>query len=64
MYSDIAGTKDTLLTGFGFEGMSARERPEFMKRAMTYLGVLNPGGQPGGGGTPGPSATSVPSAVR
>ena len=36
----VVGTTDTILTGFGFEGMSAAQRPEFMKRALKYLGVL------------------------
>ena len=56
----IVGTKDTILTGFGFEGISAAQRPEFMKRSLKYLGVLKdapgggtPGTPPGGGGQPG-----------
>jgi hypothetical protein len=48
----VVGTTDTILTGFGFEGMSAKARPQFMKRALSYLGVLKPGGG-GGGGQPG-----------
>jgi hypothetical protein len=47
----VVGTKDTVYTGFGFEGMNAAARPEFMKRALTYLGVVKD--NPGGGGTPG-----------
>ena len=30
----IVGTTDTIYTGFGFEGMNAAARPEFMKRAL------------------------------
>ena len=49
-------TNDTVYTGFGFEGLSAAVRPEFMKRALKHLGVVKdtPGGgnpvpgQPGG----------------
>ena len=60
----IIGTTDTIYTGFGFEGMSAAERPEFMKRALQYLGVVkdNPGqgnpvpGQPGGNSPNTPAA--------
>jgi hypothetical protein len=50
----VVGTKDTILTGFGFEGISAAQRPEFMRRAMKYLGVLkdNPGNPGGGNPTP------------
>ena len=66
----IVGTTDTILTGFGFEGVNASARPAFMKRALTYLGVIkdtpgNPpgGGTPGGGtpggGTPGPKHATV-----
>jgi len=52
----VVGTTDTIYAGFGFEGISGPKRPEFMKRALKYLGVLkdNPGqgqGQ-GQGGTP------------
>ena len=46
----IVITNDTVYTGFGFEGLSAADRPEFMKRALKHLGVKL--GQ--GGGTPGP----------
>jgi Zinc carboxypeptidase/Immune inhibitor A-like, MAM domain len=63
----IVGTKDTILTGFGFEGMSAAQRPEFMKRAMKYLGVL----KDTGGGSPAtpaqpvqPSATPKPKGAK
>ena len=65
----VVGTKDTILTGFGFEGMSATARPEFMKRALKYLGVIKdnpgqpggnpPGGNPPGGGTPGAKHATV-----
>ena len=52
----IVGTTDTIYTGFGFEGMNAAARPEFMKRALKYLGVIKDDarrreprpGQPGG----------------
>ena len=66
----IVGTTDTILTGFGFEGMNASARPAFMKRALTYLGVIkdtpgggnpggNPPGNPPGGGTPGAKHATV-----
>jgi hypothetical protein len=67
----VVGTNDTILTGFGFEGINAAARPEFMKRALKYMGVLTdkpgggpppaapatPGGQPGG--TPKPKGTPL-----
>ena len=46
----VVATDDTVYTGFGFEGMNAAARPEFMKRVMQHLGVE---GKPGGGGGPG-----------
>jgi murein tripeptide amidase MpaA len=62
----IVGTTDTVYTGFGFEGMNAAARPEFMKRALKYLGVIKdtPGGGGGngggsGGGTPGAKHATV-----
>ena len=41
----VVGTSDTVYTGFGFEGMDAATRPEFMRRTLKYLGVIkdNPG---------------------
>ena len=61
----VVGTKDTILTGFGFEGISAAARPEFMKRALKYLGVIkdNPGRrrQPGGGSGRPAAARPAPS---
>jgi hypothetical protein len=52
----VVTTNDTVYTGFGFEGMNAAARPEFMKRVLKHLGVVKdtPGGgnpvpgQPGG----------------
>ena len=41
----MVGTTDTVYTGFGFEGMDAVARPEFMKRTLDYLGVAT--GSPG-----------------
>jgi hypothetical protein len=35
----VVGTKDSIYTGFGFEGMNASARPRFMGAAMRYLGV-------------------------
>jgi hypothetical protein len=53
-------TPDTVYFGFGFEGIdTSASRDSVMKNVMTYLGVLNPGGQTppgGGGGNPNPPA--------
>jgi hypothetical protein len=54
--SGVVTTDDTVYTGFGFEGIEAAKRTEFMERALKHLGVVkdNPGqgnpvpGQPGG----------------
>jgi hypothetical protein len=56
----VVTTDDTVYTGFGFEGLSADSRGDFMKRALRHLGVIkdNPGqgnpvpGQPGGNAQP------------
>jgi murein tripeptide amidase MpaA len=50
----VVATDDSVYTGFGFEGMNAAARPEFMRRVMAHLGVTgNPGGGPGNPGNPG-----------
>ena len=43
----VVTTDDTVYTGFGFEGMNAAARPEFMKRVLKHLGVVKD--TPGGG---------------
>jgi hypothetical protein len=35
----VVATKDSIYTGFGFEGMDATARPRFMGAAMRYLGI-------------------------
>ena len=45
----VVATADSVYTGFGFEGMNAAARPEFMKRVMAHLGVQGEPGGPGGG---------------
>jgi hypothetical protein len=42
----VVATDDTLLTGFGFEGINESARNEFMKRTLTHLGVLAPTAPP------------------
>ena len=37
----VVTTNDTVLTGFGFEGINETARNEFMKRTLTHLGVLS-----------------------
>ena len=50
----MVATDDSVYTGFGFEGMNAAARPEFMRRVMAHLGVTGkPGGGPGNPGNPG-----------
>ena len=50
----VVATDDSVYTGFGFEGMNAAARPEFMRRVMAHLGVTGkPGGGPGNPGNPG-----------
>jgi hypothetical protein len=50
----VVATDDSVYTGFGFEGMNAAARPEFMKRVMAHLGIAGkPPGNPGGPGNPG-----------
>jgi hypothetical protein len=61
----VVATADSVYTGFGFEGMNAAARPEFMKRVMAHLGIAGkPAGNPGGpGGNPGnPGNPSGPKA--
>ena len=43
----VVTTDDTVYTGFGFEGMSAGARPEFMRRVLKHFGVVKD--TPGGG---------------
>jgi hypothetical protein len=35
----VVGTKDSVYTGFGFEGMNASVRPRFMGAVMRHLGI-------------------------
>jgi hypothetical protein len=36
----VVTTDDTVYTGFGFEGIEAAKRNEFMKRALQHLGIV------------------------
>ncbi len=47
----VVTTNDTVLTGFGFEGINETARNEFMKRTLTHLGVLSAPPPSGGGGS-------------
>ena len=47
----VVTTNDTVLTGFGFEGINETARNEFMKRTLTHLGVLS--APPAGGSNTG-----------
>jgi murein tripeptide amidase MpaA len=49
----IVATDDTLYAGFGFEGINESSRNEFMKRALTHLGVLGTTPPPEGGSNTG-----------
>jgi hypothetical protein len=75
----VVTTDDSVYASFGFEGMNATARPEWMKRALQHLGVVkdNPGqgnpvpGQPGGNspntpaaGQPGGSSPNTPAATK
>jgi hypothetical protein len=43
----VVGTKDSVYTGFGFEGLNASSRNRFMGAVMRYLGVrTRPSGSP------------------
>jgi hypothetical protein len=68
----VVTTDDTVYTGFGFEGINAAARPEFMKRALKHLGVIKdtPGGgnpvpgQPGGNAPPKRASAKIKSGKR
>ena len=58
----VVATDDSVYTGFGFEGMNAAARPEFMRRVMAHL--LGVTGKPGVAGPATPGTPGSPGGIR